>query len=53
MEIDLNGALMKFDKKIQRAWDEITFWVKRETSLTLLFWLLVLAGVLLKIVIDR
>jgi hypothetical protein len=35
-------------KKIRRTWDEALFWIKREMSVTLLFWLAVAIGVLVR-----
>jgi len=32
---------MKLKEEIERVWHEILFWLKREMSLTLIFWLTV------------
>jgi uncharacterized membrane protein len=38
---------MKFEEKIERTLNEATFWIKREMSITLLFWLAVVIAVLI------
>ena len=53
MEIGLTIELMKLDEKLKRGWDELVFWVKREMSVTMLFWLALAVFLLLKILTGK
>ena len=53
METGLIIELMKLDEKLKRGWDELVFWVKREMSVTMLFWLALAVFLLLKILTGK
>jgi hypothetical protein len=42
------GLTMKPEEWLKRLWNEIRFWVERETSVTLLFWLTILILLLIR-----
>jgi hypothetical protein len=53
MEIGLTVELMKLDEKLKRGWDELVFWVKREVSMTMLFWQALAVFLLLKVLMGK
>jgi len=42
------GLIMKPEEWLKWLWNEIRFWVEKETSVTLLFWLTILILLLIR-----